>query len=499
MPGARVHSISLSGDLVSAHADLAAHGPYDIVIDLAGGANVVRRFEQLFFHASGGGLFVSRLGPDDELSCRIDHLVAVREADLAPAPSRRRKGRPSREQDEEALARACGDVVRDGQYVAVTNLARTAAKAPELAMNRILAARPERGRVLATVPGATWRARCKVRVSQVDHAMSFPAVIEAPELSAREYTDVTCLPRQRALQAGLVLPESFRHNAARRLRHPELVDWAPWFVGLPETEAPMATDQTAYFFVDNVLRGHFGHALTEQISVLWGWRQAKERDPALKALVFAGPDRPVAPWEFALLEAAGIDRHDVHVAHEPLRVARLLTCSPAFSMPDFVHPQLLETYASMGEELGAGAPVREWPERVFLTRRGGARSCRNATEVETLFRAAGFEVVVPEVLPLAEQVAFVRRADVVAGFSGSNMFQIAFAGKPKHVILVGSESYTANNEYLLSSVVGHRLDVALCRPDLPAGDRFSAASYHSDFTFDPAREGEFLRRVLSEL
>jgi hypothetical protein len=80
------------------------------------------------------------------------------------------------------------------------------------------------------------------------------------------------------------------------------------------------------------------------------------------------------------------------------------------------------------------------------------------------------------------------------------MFQIALAGGPKHVVLVGSESYTASNEYLISSVVGHRLDLVLCRPDVPkTGRRFDNASYQSDFTFDHQREGVFLGSVLDEL
>ena len=109
-------------------------------------------------------------------------------------------------------------------------------------------------------------------------------------------------------------------------------------------------------------------------------------------------------------------------------------------------------------------------------------------------------MIFPEDHPLPEQVRMVREADVVAGFAGSGMFQIAFAGGPKHVILVGSESYTASNEYLISSVVGHRLDLVLCRPDVPMeGERFSNASYQSDFTYDDDREGHFLRRVLADL
>jgi hypothetical protein len=109
-------------------------------------------------------------------------------------------------------------------------------------------------------------------------------------------------------------------------------------------------------------------------------------------------------------------------------------------------------------------------------------------------------VVHPEDHPLAEQVAMVRRAEVVAGFAGSAMFHVALAGRSTHVVVVGSESYPAHNEYLMSAVVGHRLDVVACRPEVPRVDgQFTRASFHSDFTYRPEREGVFLRSVLAEL
>ena len=108
-------------------------------------------------------------------------------------------------------------------------------------------------------------------------------------------------------------------------------------------------------------------------------------------------------------------------------------------------------------------------------------------------------MIYPEDHPLPDQVRLFRRADVLAGLAGSGMFQMAFAESPKHVILVGSESYTATNEYLIASVLGHRLDLVLCRPDVPKADRFKPASYHSNFTYDPDREGRFLAAVLEDL
>ena len=94
----------------------------------------------------------------------------------------------------------------------------------------------------------------------------------------------------------------------------------------------------------------------------------------------------------------------------------------------------------------------------------------------------------------------VRDADVVAGFAGSGMFQIAFAGGPKHVILVGSESYTASNEYLISSVAR-----APPRPGaLPPGRAAGGAGVLQRVV--PVRlhlrrrpGGPFLREVLADL
>ena len=217
--------------------------------------------------------------------------------------------------------------------------------------------------------------------------------------------------------------------------------------------------------------------------------------------MFARRGETLAEWELALLEAGGIARDRVVVAHEPTRVERLVGTSPMFGMPAYVHPAIATTYAVVGSALADRASAdAPGPLRIFCTRRPGKRTCHNAAEVEALFAEHGFTVVHPEDHPLPDQARLVRDAEVVAGFAGSGMFQIALAGGPKHVVLIGSESYTASNEYLISSVVGHRLDLVLCRPDVPkTGRRFDNASYQSDFTFDHDREGVFLRAVLAEL
>jgi len=186
------------------------------------------------------------------------------------------------------------------------------------------------------------------------------------------------------------------------------------------------------------------------------------------------------------------------MATAPVRVERLAGCTPMFSRPAYAHPAMLETYDAISSALSARAGEGPWPRKLFFGRRGTKRACVNAAEVQAEFAAAGFEIVFPEDHSLADQVELVRRAEVLAGYAGSAMFHVALAGAPKHVVLVVSESYPAHNEYLMSMLLGHRLDAVVCEALLPRVDgQFTRGSFHSDFVYRPEREGVFLRAVLA--
>ncbi len=495
LPEAHVEPLDVDAGMAAVHLALTSGRPWDLVLDVAGGKGAARRWPVLLHHVRRGGrLAVRPPGHAKQLGRSVRRVLDAQAVGVAaPTPGRDRRDNPER--DLAALAASTGDLRIEDGWLQATSLVATLAKVPELEADAFLSGRPDAGRVLTTVPGLGFESRCILRASG---EVRLPRVLTAPPMSLREYDHVTCLGRQAAYGDGFVLPESYRHPFKRRLRNVAFAEWAPRFVREPEPAT--ARLDGAHYLLDSYVPGHFGHALTDQLGHLWGWQAALERHPDLRALVFAKPGEALAAWEWDLLAAGGIARDRVVVAREPTRVERLVATSPMFGMPAYVHPALATTYAVVGSALSDQAVGGPGPLRLFCTRRPGKRTCHNAPEVESLFADHGFTVVHPEDHPLAEQVRMVRDAEVVAGFAGSGMFQIALAGGPKHVILVGSESYTASNEYLISSVVGHRLDLVLCRPDVPkAGHRFDNASYQSDFLYDDAREGVFLRSVLDEL
>ena len=230
----------------------------------------------------------------------------------------------------------------------VENSVSTVAKVRETEINRYLEIRPKTGAGIERIPGVEFDSRCEVRTSAPPADAGTAGHFDSPEISLRHHSDVACLPRQIALQGGVALPATYRHNAKPRLRNPGLLDWSPEFVAADYSARPVPG---RFFYLDNRYRGHFGHALTEQISQLWGWQRAKERYPDLRALVFEQARLSLRGLEYTLLEAGGISRDKVYVASEPIEVETLVVASQMFSMPEFVHPEIVHTYQAVGDAL----------------------------------------------------------------------------------------------------------------------------------------------------
>ena len=327
-------------------------------------------------------------------------------------------------------------------------------RCPSADGDAFLRARPSAGRTLTTVPGLRFASRCALRSSG---PVDLPSEYDAPAVSLREYGDVTCLGRQAAYGDGFVLPESYRHPFKRRLRNVAFAEWAPRFVRRPEpaTAAPRRPGVPARHLRPRPLRPRADRPARPPVGLA---RRARPAPRPARAGVRqarrgrsrAGSgscSRPAASTARPRRGRARADaRRGAGGVVADVRDARLRA-------PRDRH-DVRRGGRRPGVALDARRPRRAYPARCGCSAPGGRASAPATTpaEVEGLFAAHGFAVVYPEDHPLPEQARMVRDADVVAGFAGSGMFQIAFAGGPKHVILVGSESYTASNEYLISSV-----------------------------------------------
>ncbi|KAB2808209.1 glycosyltransferase family 61 protein [Pimelobacter simplex] len=476
------------------HRALTAAGPLDLVVDDPDPDDRLRRFNRTFFHLRPGGPYVipggaTELGPDAGPLGRLLQEAAA----LPDEPLRER----STSLDVCRL-RALRSHVRaeavDGHLVLSHDLPDVHVLIREEHFDDHLAAAATPHRVLAVHPASAPPDEpdaVELPQPRVQHA---ERPIEPAPLHLRDYRDVVVSPYQVVLGDRLVLPDSFRHFPQPNLHNKMLAKVAPMFA-VPVTPVPAEVPylRGTFLHLDNEARGHFGHLLTESLSRVWAWPEALALDPDARVVVCATVKRPrLLEYELAVYEAAGIPRDHVVLVDGPTRVERLISGTPLFSNPYYVDPRIAATWDAVGDQLAATAPPRAWPRRIFLSRRETKRACVNGPELEQVFVEHGFEIVFPEDYPLGEQVAMFRAAEVIAGFAGSGMFQIAFVREPTTVIQVGSEAYGPRNEYLMAAVRRHRLTGIVCQA---YGGRGLAA----DWRYDEQREGPALRAVLGGL
>ncbi|QDP98101.1 glycosyltransferase family 61 protein [Microlunatus elymi] len=508
-PQTDLHRFEFLAKQSELHVDLAAFGPYDLIIDdTRRVARRLRVFGNSWYHLKPGGAYVVRdvrakPWPNDRRS--YDNVIWPYAVELI-----NRRGEPPadesdwRVRDERRRAESLGRVVLGEEHLILENRVTGYAKLREHEFNALIMKRADdRAELIMTKPPVGFDSRATLEPAELyDTDDRFARHYDVPELSIRRYRDVTLLPAGIALQGNLILPETFRHNQFRRLKHRRLIDLSPLFATVADADAG-ARLHGRYFFLDIEWREHFGHFTTEQLPRLWAWPQLKAELPDLKVVLSLqrGHSKP-GQWQLDVLAAAGVAAEEVVPIFGPTQVEELIGATPMSSLPNYIHPEIEQLWRRVGDRLAAGGPAGSYPDKIFVTRApdNRLRECHNREQVEHRFRRAGFEIVRPELHPMAEQVRMFRAATVVAGFGGSGMFNLLFRTEPATVIIIRPRSYTSVNEYLISSVLGNSVHLIDSVPDLDHPDGgWSYDAFRSGFTFDFDREGRDLDRVLADL
>ena len=99
------------------------------------------------------------------------------------------------------------------------------------------------------------------------------------------------------------------------------------------------------------------------------------------------------------------------------------------------------------------------------------------------------------------QAGIFASARVIAGFAGSGIFNMMYAQRLEALILLTHEAYTARNEHLYAAIIGPTVHYFWSSPDVPhPGDGgWSLKAFNSSWTFDFARNGDALSKVLASV
>jgi len=446
------------------------------------------------------------------MSCRLPGGVttAAELWDLV-AEAQRARLRPVEDRPEivaraaevRGLARHLGDVEVHGVSLRITNARGTDAKLREPEADAVLRARPDLGQEVDSLPATRTVAR-SAYLHNLAADPYFSPEMEVPKLTLRVYAEPLVSRGQVVTSGGFVWPDTYRHHLADHLHSRFVEESGPRFGHLRRDSSRAERLPGRWFNLDSEWPGHYGHLLTEVLGKMWAWERVREVAPDVRCLISVPPERTELeprPFELEILGAFGITVDDVHVIDGPCRPETFYSATSMFSLPDYVHPGITRVWDRVGDHLAARAESTGGPRRIFCTRPADhKRACTNADEVEALFVRHGFEVLRPELLPLPEQVALFRGADVIGGFGGSALFTSALCATPKTLVTVAPTSYTARNEHLIAAVRGHRVISAWSEPRLqhPEG-WWTQRAYASDFAVDMDGEGRWLDAQLATM
>lgn len=270
----------------------------------------------------------------------------------------------------------------------------------------------------------------------------FPEEVRSPAMTIA-HLGATCLPGQVVISDdGVLLAESFNFWTEWGTHH-----HVKWRHGeLPSVNAYAEPHQLEgnYLYLDNQHDSHYGHYLADVLSQAW----------AYEALTIAGVENlqvlvTPAQRDFMtkLFEAIGIPADRLVPVSFQVRVEHLFVSTKSFQVQGWTSPTAKDMWLKIANRLGekgGGVP------KLFVSRsKNGNRGVAQSLAIDELFASRGFMVLYPEEVAVADQVALFSNSPVVAGLSGSNMFNLAFGRGAQKVFIVCSPNLVHFSEQML--------------------------------------------------
>ena len=184
---------------------------------------------------------------------------------------------------------------------------------------------------------------------------------------------------------------------------------------------------------------HFGHFLLESLARTWIIR---ERGPLPFVWIAGGPPDP---WQAEILEMVGAQGSNCFPAG-PTRFRRLIIPDVGFRIQGQFHPQHATFLGRHRSRRGLGG--RTWLSRTGIK---ADRRSHGESKLQAALEDAGWRVVYPEQLSVAEQLEVMCSSSVVAGLEGSAFHGAVLLLDPPAPFLLLRRSTSSNYEAIASA------------------------------------------------
>jgi hypothetical protein len=284
----------------------------------------------------------------------------------------------------------------------------------------------------------------------------FASAIDFPPMVISKFHSAYCLPFGAPMLAG-----------QRKIVSDFLIPWSPamvgWFVheggSAYRTDVMLDTDNPdceldIALYLDHPVIGHYGHFIADCLSRIYAWEICRSLFGQVKVVI--ADTRHPDTYHTRLLNAAGVPTEDIVKIRGLTHCRTLLLATNALAVLQYVSPTAPRVWTKLRDAM-AGRDI-SMPDRVYFSRAGVAdRRLINEADVEDVFRRHGFAVARPEDLPVEMQATLACNARLIAGTSGSNMFNLAFQARARSVFVMAPDFYVGPSEQYFCA--GHFCDL----------------------------------------
>jgi len=194
-----------------------------------------------------------------------------------------------------------------------------------------------------------------------------------------------------------------------------------------------------------VLFNHFGHFLLDSMSRLWFVRNNLY---AGRKIAFI--ENGHSTWMDELLELLGISEHDVIIVKNPTRFKKVLVPNESMHHLNFCR----EDFKHVVNEIIARLPMsKQSIEKVYLAKRTNSERVLGEKVFEEYYRKKGYTVIVPEKLPVCQQIAIVHNAKhIVATMGTLSHFSLFCKQGTEFVVLNRNDEYVCVQQIICNEI-----------------------------------------------
>ncbi len=294
------------------------------------------------------------------------------------------------------------------------------------------------------------------KIQLVPPMHSFPGITLPNECETQEFylaslKNILCLRNQTIIHnQRFLLPDSFRHyqfnTPTDNLYYNQRLDRFSIKGNIGKTKFQKGD----CIFLSGEKSG-FGHFLLEVISRLW---ITKFIDIKRVKFIMNPEDR--INWKLNILKAFGIELKQIIYLDNPTICERLHIPVQSFSLRKYTSSLAYETWKKIGDYYDR----RTGFDKIYVSRSkltNKRRILKNEKAVEKIFSLNGFKIIHPQELEISEQINLFRNAKVIAGPSGSGMYNCVFQQNQPKILILASNKFFKMSDILINTSTGGKL------------------------------------------